>query len=212
MLGTSGSSGERSAPVTAKARGLAALHQRDRRRPVGNREQALLADHAQVRTRCCSCTGIATRRHAGLELEQFAGNGEGRRRRAVVRFVGIGLGPGHQFLHGLGRMIVRHHQHQRERRDHVERDEALGRMIVEIGIDRGGDRHLPGGADQHGVAVGRLMRGDIRRRSGRRRPTLFSMTVVAPVFCWNLFTTRRANRSLPPPAAKPTMKWMARLG
>ena len=33
-------------------------------------------------------------------------------------------------------------------------------MIAKIGKDRGGDRHLPGGADQHRVAVGRLTRGE----------------------------------------------------
>ena len=55
-------------------------------------------------------------------------------------------------------MVRRHHQHQRERGDHIERDEALGRVISEIGIDRGGDRHLSGGGDQHRVTVGRLMR------------------------------------------------------
>ena len=55
-------------------------------------------------------------------------------------------------------MVHRHHQHQRERGDHVERDEALGRMVGEIGIDRGGDRHLPGGADQHRVTIGGCMR------------------------------------------------------
>ena len=38
------------------------------------------------------------------------------------------------------------------------------------------------------------------------------MTAVAPVFSWNFCTTRRANMSLPPPAAKPTMKWIGAVG
>jgi hypothetical protein len=41
---------------------------------------------------------------------------------------------------------------------------------------------------------------------------LLSITVVVPVFSWNFCTTTRAKRSLPPPAAKPTTKWIGLLG
>ena len=157
MLGTSGSSGERSEPVTASARDLPPF------------TSGIAGGPSEIVNRHCSLTtqrfdslvplnGIATPGMPVLSFNRFAGDGEGRRRGAVIRLVGIGLGPSHQFLHVFDRMIRRHHQHQRERRDHVERDETLGRMIGKIGIDRGGDRHLPGGGDQHRVAVGRLMR------------------------------------------------------
>src|SRR5512139_2871147 len=77
-------------------------------------------------------------------------------------------------------MVCWHNEYQRERCNHVERNEAVTRMISEIGEDCGGDRHLSGGANQHGVSVGRLLRGklggdtaprsnsvlDDRRRSG----------------------------------------------
>src|SRR6185369_2041035 len=43
-------------------------------------------------------------------------------------------------------------------------------------------------------------------------PGLFSMMAVAPVCSWNFCITRRANRSLPPPAAKPTTMRIGLLG
>jgi hypothetical protein len=55
-------------------------------------------------------------------------------------------------------MVRRHREDQREICDHRERNEAFGRMIGELGIDRGGDRHHAARADQERVAVRRLRR------------------------------------------------------
>ena len=81
--------------------------------------------------------------------------------------------PDHQIAHGLRRVARRHRHDQREVRDHRERDEALGRVVAKIWIDRRRDRHHAAGAHQQRVAVSRLV-GDIfgRGSATRGRPVL----------------------------------------
>src|SRR6185436_8339071 len=54
-------------------------------------------------------------------------------------------------------MVRGDNQDQRERCNHVERDEALAGMIAEIGNNRCRNRHLSRGADENGVAIRGLM-------------------------------------------------------
>ena len=88
MLGTSGSSGERSEPVTATRAHLAALDLRDGRRAVGDREQRLPLDDAEEHL-----VAALVRDHLPgmplLSLSSSVAIDEGRRGRGVVRLVGM---------------------------------------------------------------------------------------------------------------------------
>ena len=125
-------------------------------------EQRLLADHAEQHL-VAALVGDGDARHAGLELEKLAGDGEGGRGGGVVRLVRMRLRPFDQFLDGLCRIVHRHHHDQRKIRDHRQRNKGLGRMVGELRQGRRGDRHHAAGAHHQGIAIGRLARDVFRR-------------------------------------------------
>ena len=93
-----------------------------------------------------------------------------------------------------------------------QRDEALGRMIGELRIDRRRDRHHAARADEQRVAVGRLVGDELGRDApARRRPVLDHELLAEespPACCRH----SRAKMSLPPPAANGTITRIGLLG
>ena len=91
----------------------------------------------------------------GQDLEQFAremmrGAGAGR---AVVQFARIGFGVGDEFGERLGGDLVRIDDHNLRRpRDQRHRDKILLDIVVEAGIERGGDGVMRC-AHEEGIAV-----------------------------------------------------------
>ena len=86
-----------------------------------------------------------------------------RRGRGIVRLVGILLRPLDQFLDGLGRMVRRDDDDQREVCDHRQRDERSRRMIGQVRIGGGRDRHHAARADEQRVAIVRLVHHELGR-------------------------------------------------
>ena len=71
---------------------------------------------------------------------------------AEVQLAGMLFRVGDELRHGRGRHGRRHHQHLRAHRQHGDADEALHRVEIEIGIERGRDDQA-GRADQQCIAV-----------------------------------------------------------
>src|SRR5262245_24246986 len=79
-------------------------------------------------------------------------------------------------------MVCGNDQDQGERCDHVERNKAVARVIGEVRIDGGGDRHLPGCTDEHGVAVGWLARNKFGRDASTRTDPVLDDSGSAGIF------------------------------
>ena len=101
-------------------------------------------------------------------------------------------------------MLRRAGNGQPVRAEQGERYQRPGRMKRQIGINRCCDRELPGRADEQGVPVGRLALGiHDGELTGGAGPVLNDDGL--PDVSESFGATIRATRSLPPPAAKPTM-------
>src|SRR6202022_272973 len=80
-----------------KGADLAAQHERNRGRAIGNGEQCLSARYAEHHL-VAALIGNGLRRHAGLELEELGRDGECGRRGGVVGTLRICLSPGNKVL------------------------------------------------------------------------------------------------------------------
>ena len=80
--------------------------------------------------------------------------------RSIIELAGVGLGVGNEFLHGLGRKILPHHQHVRNARHHGGDLEA-GRIEIELLVERAIDRQRRRRRRQQRVAVRRGLIHDL---------------------------------------------------
>ena len=184
MLGVSGNCGERSAPVTASAFTLPALTCGMVGGPSGNGEQRIALDDAQDHL-----VRALVRDHdagnARFQLEQFGRDDEGRRRRRIIRLVGMLLSPFDQILDVLDRAVAGDDQDQRKIRDHRQRLERLDRIVFEVRIDRAGDRHhaarrRPSACSRRAFVATHIRRRGVRRPRAGSRPRPAGRAALTP--------------------------------
>ena len=123
----------------------------------------------------------------------------------------VGLGQCDELLHGLGRHARMHGKHAGDGHDIGDRREVLDRVVARAGEYR---RIRAMGADRRhadGVAV-RRRPGDLLHAERASRAPLFSTTTDWPSSRPAYSETRRAIRSVDPPAANGTTNLMGRLG
>ena len=128
------------------------------------------------------------------------------------------MAPGRSTSPGRGELLCGidlhrrvHHQHGRVEHGHADRREILDRVVAEVAAQCRVDRDRPHRGEEQGVAVG-VRLGDVfgRDRAVRARPVLDDDGLSEQSS--ERSDSRRATKSVVPPAVKATTSLIGRLG